>query len=422
MDSVKVRGWIHHIRKQGKLYFLVLRDSSGLVQTVLKPGLTEESSLQKMQDLTRESVVELEGKPREDQRAPYAQIEIQTSSLNVISYSSPDIEHEIRPDSGVDILLDKRYLVLRGEKTRNILHFRASALRAFREYYFSKNIIEVTPPTIVQTEVEGGSTLFKLNYFGENAYLTQSSQLYLETVLPALGDCYCLISSYRAEKSRTRRHLTEYSHLEGELAFCDFKCLLEHLEDLIVSVADDLYSKHQELILSFNPDFTVPKRPFKQISYAKMINLLEKEGISKPDGSFYEYGDDVPEEPERTLVDRLGEPFFLTYFPKNMKAFYMPPTEEDPDVTYSADLLLPHVGETIGASQRIHDYELLKQRIDDFGLNPDPFYWYLDIRKYGTVPHSGYGLGIERFIQWLLNLDHIRDACLYPRLINRVKP
>jgi asparaginyl-tRNA synthetase len=334
-------------------------------------------------------------------------LEIQASSINIISRSSPEIEHEIRPDSGVDLLLDKRHLVLRGDRTRKILLFRAETLRAFREYYYSRNFIEVTPPTIVQTEVEGGSTLFKLEYFGENAYLTQSSQLYLETVLPALGDCYCLLSSYRAEKSRTRRHLTEYTHLEGELAFCDFEGLLDHLEDLVVSVSEDLFGKNQDIIHEFNPEFSPPKKPFRRLPYAEMIELLK---------------DDVPEEPERTLVDRLGEPIFLTQFPKHMKAFYMPPTDEDPQVTSSADLLLPTVGETIGASQRIHDLDMLEERIEEFGLDLTPYYWYLDLRKYGTVPHSGYGLGIERFIQWLLNLDHIREACLYPRLINRAKP
>ncbi|MFW9915376.1 MAG: asparagine--tRNA ligase [Candidatus Thorarchaeota archaeon] len=422
MEAVKLRGWIHHIRKQGKLFFLVLRDSTGLIQAVLKPGLTNEASLDEIRDLARESVIELEGKIREDPRAPYAQMEIQVSSINIISRSSPEIEHEIRPDSGVDLLLDKRHLVLRGERTRKILLFRAETLRAFREYYYSRNFIEVTPPTIVQTEVEGGSTLFKLEYFGENAYLTQSSQLYLETVLPALGDCYCLLSSYRAEKSRTRRHLTEYTHLEAELAFCDFEGLLDHLEDLIVSVSEDLFEKYQDIIHEFNPEFIPPKKPFRRLPYAKMIELLKKEGITKPDETFYEWGDDVPEEPERTLVDRLGEPIFLTEFPKQMKAFYMPPTDKDPQVTASADLLLPTLGETIGASQRIHDLDMLKERIEEFGLDLTPYYWYLDLRKYGTVPHSGYGLGIERFIQWMLKLDHIREACLYPRLINRAKP
>ncbi|MFQ5979085.1 MAG: asparagine--tRNA ligase [Candidatus Heimdallarchaeota archaeon] len=421
-ETIQLRGWIHHIRKQGKLFFLVLRDSTGLIQAVLKPGLTDEAALALVQDLARESVIELVGQVREDPRAPYARMEIQASSVNVISRSSPEIEHELRPDSGVDVLLDKRHLVLRGEKTRQIMHFRAETLRSFRDYYHRCNFVEVTPPTIVQTEVEGGSTLFKLKYFDEDAYLTQSSQLYLETVLPALGDCYCMLSSYRAEKSRTRRHLTEYTHLEAELAFCEFEGLLVHLEDLIVSVASNLFQRCQDLIHQLNPGFSPPQKPFRRLPYGEMIELLQKEGISKQDGSYYEWGEDVPEEPERALVDRLGEPVFLTRFPKHMKAFYMPPAEDDPQVTYSADLLLPTVGETIGASQRIHDLAVLEQRIEEFGLDLSPYYWYLDLRKYGTVPHSGYGLGIERFIQWMLNLDHIREACLYPRLINRAKP
>jgi len=422
METVRLRGWIHHTRKQGKLLFLVLRDSTGLIQAVLKPNLTKESSLVVAQELARESVIELVGKVREDSRAPYASMEIQTSSIDIISRSSPEIEHELRPDSGVDVLLDKRHLVLRGERTRRVLMFRSETLRAFREYYYRKGFVEVTPPTIVQTEVEGGATLFKLKYFDEDAYLTQSSQLYLETVLPALGDCYCMLSSYRAEKSRTRRHLTEYTHLEAELAFCDFEELIIHLEDLIVTVTGNLFDEYRDLILNFNPEFDTPKKPFRRLPYGDMIDLLKDEGIFKPDGTPYEWGEDVPEEPERTLVDRLGEPILLTRFPKHMKAFYMPPAEDNPQVTNSVDLLLPTVGETIGASQRIHDLKLLKDRIEEFNLDPSPYYWYFDLRKYGTVPHSGYGLGIERFIQWMLNLDHIREACLYPRLINRVRP
>ncbi|MFX0094597.1 MAG: amino acid--tRNA ligase-related protein, partial [Candidatus Hodarchaeota archaeon] len=262
-QTVTIRGWIHHKRLQGSILFLVIRDPSGLVQAVYKAKKGEsQTNFDETKDLARESVVYVQGRIRKDQRAPYLGLEVSVSHVRIVFESSPEIEHEIRPDSGVDVLLDKRHLVVRGEKTSRILKFRASTLRAFRKYFDDRGFYELTPPTIVQTQVEGGSTLFSFKYFEQEAYLTQSSQLYLETAIFSLGDVYCIMPSFRAEKSRTRRHLTEYTHLEAEMPFCDFNDLMNLIEDMMVEVTQMLWDWEKETIKQINPSFKAPQKPF----------------------------------------------------------------------------------------------------------------------------------------------------------------
>ncbi|MFX1533240.1 MAG: asparagine--tRNA ligase [Promethearchaeota archaeon] len=422
-QKVTIRGWVHHIRIQGRILFLVIRDSSGLVQTVYKAKKDEiNPNFDEAKNLARESIVSVRGNIRKDQRAPYLGVELSVEHVNVISHSNPEIELEIRPDSGPEVALDKRYLVIRGEKAARILKFRASTLRAFRKYFDDRGFYELTPPTIVQTQVEGGSTLFSLKYFDQDVYLTQSSQLYLETAIFSLGDVYCILPSYRAEKSRTRRHLTEYTHLEAEMPFCDFDCLLNLIEDMIVEVIQTLLDWEKETIKILNPSFKVPQKPFVRIPYADAIKKLQETDFRWPNGLKLEDGQDITESAERRLVELFDRPVFLTEFPKGLKPFYHKLNEKNSMVTNSADLLVPHVAELIGAGQREDDYDILMQRIKVEGLDPTPYYWYVDLRRYGSVVHAGFGLGIERFIQWLLELEHIRDACFYPRLINRVTP
>lgn len=419
-ESVRVRGWLHHVRRQGRLIFLVIRDPTGYVQAVVKPKTIGETAFQASEKLTRETAVKAEGIVKKDDRAPYIGIELQITSINpVISYASPELEHEIRPDSGPQVLLDKRHLVLRGEQASNIMRFRDLTTRAFREFFFKREFVEVAPSTIVQTQVEGGSTLFAFKYFEHEAFLTQSSQLYLETVLPSLGNVFCVLPSFRAEKSRTRRHLTEYTHIEAEMPWYEFEDLLDFMEDMIIYV----YTKAKEspILEQFNPSIEPPTKPFKRVSYEKAIELLREHEI-KGESGFLEYGDDISEGPERALVDKIGSPTFLTHFPTGMKPFYMKLNAENPEVMNAVDLLIPNVGEIIGGSQREDDLETLLDRMKEEGLDTKPYYWYIDQRKYGTVPHSGFGLGLERQVQGLLNLDHIREACLYPRLINRATP
>ena len=419
-EEVHVRGWLHHVRRQGQLIFLVIRDHTGYVQAVVTPKIGE-SAFSIAEKLTRETAVTAKGIIKEDERAPYYGVELHLTAINaVINYASPELEYEIRPDSGPQVFLDKRHLVLRGEQASNIMRFRDHITRDFRNFFFEREFVEVTPSTIVQTQVEGGSTLFAFKYFEQDAFLTQSSQLYLETVLSSLGNVFCVLPSFRAEKSRTRRHLTEYTHIEAEMPWFEFEDLLDFMEDMIIYV----YSKAKEspILEKFNPSVEIPSKPFERITYEQAIALLREYGIKGESGTFLEYGDDLTEGPERTLVDRIGGPTFLTHFPTGMKPFYMKLNPENPEVMNAVDLLIPNVGEIIGGSQREDDLETLLQRMSEEGIDPKPYYWYIDQRKYGTVPHSGFGLGLERQIQGLLNLDHIREACLYPRLINRATP
>jgi asparaginyl-tRNA synthetase len=423
-QKVKLYGWVHNVRIQSKnLWFIVLRDGTGFLQCILTGNLIKTINAV---ELRRETSICISGKlvkPPSDKIVPGG-FELQSDYWQLIGKSPKELEDLVNKESNVDTLFDQRHIVLRGKKASSIMKMRSIALQCFRDHYFAKGYYEVTPPTLVQTQAEGGSELFSLDYFGEPAYLTQSSQLYLETCLPSLGDVFCIAQSYRAEKSRTRRHLAEYTHLEAELPFITFDDLLEALEDLICDVTKRIFEKSKDLLLSINPKASIPKKPFKRLDYADAIEFCRKNNIYKDPESkiHFEFGDDITEAPEREMIEKIGEPVFLCRFPVHLKAFYMKKDLKDPRVTESVDVLVPGVGEIVGASMRIDDYDELMAAYKREKLDPSPYYWFTDQRKYGTVPHGGYGLGIERFLTWLLGNDHIRNMCLYPRYRDRCKP
>lgn len=423
---VLIRGWVHRFRLQKGLAFLTIRDGSGLIQAVLSGDLAK---WKVTQQLTLESTIAIKGKIHklpEGKTAPGG-VELQADYYEVIGLApagDDSITNKVPSDAAPALLLDNRHLALRGDALSAVMKVRATLLKSVRRFFDEEGLTEVTPPCMVQTQVEGGSTLFKMSYYGEDAYLTQSSQLYLETCLPSLGDVYCIQESFRAEQSHTRRHLSEYTHIESELAFISFDDMLNHLERLLTKsveyvLADPIAGP---LVKQLNPNFVVPQQPFKRMEYIEALEWLNEHEIPNEDGEKFKFGDDIAEAAERRMVDTIGVPIFLIRFPVEIKSFYMKRCLDDPRVTESVDVLMPNVGEIVGGSMRMEGYEELLASMKKEGLDPTPYYWFLDLRKYGTCPHGGYGLGTERILAWLCDRFTVRDCSLYPRFTGRCKP
>lgn len=432
IDSrVKVYGWVQNLRRDGKkLWFIDLRDGTGFIQVVLtgEMCMTYEAAI-----LSRECSIVVYGKWVKDSdnraKGTYLGYELQTDYWELIGKSDSEFEMLFTKDSNPDILLNQRHLVIRGSKTSSILRMRSIITQCFREFYFGSGYVEVCPPTLVNTQCEGGSSLFHLDYFGEPGYLTQSSQLYLETVIPAVGDTFCILPSYRAEKSQTRRHLSEFHHIEAERPFIDFDTLLTSIEDLVCDVIDRVGEKMKndmDTFLRASDGKPIPKleRPFMRMTYEDALIYCRQHNIYKDPETktHFEFGDDIPEKPEREMTDQINKPILLMKFPASLKSFYMQKCDDDKRLTESVDLLLPGVGEVVGGSMRMWDHKELMDAYKKEDMDSDPYYWYTDQRKFGTCPHGGYGLGLERFICALLSIHHIRDSCLYPRYKGRISP
>ncbi|KAM9931130.1 hypothetical protein OXX59_000014 [Metschnikowia pulcherrima] len=425
-ERVVVQGWVHRFRAQKGVAFITLRDGTGFVQAVLSGDLAKARITQ---ELTLESTVAIKGvieKLPEGKTAPGG-VELKADFYEVIGLAPSGEDaftNKVQENADASLLLDQRHLTMRGETLSAVFRVRAVLLSAMRRFFAEEGLTEVTPPCMVQTQVEGGSTLFKLDYYGEEAYLTQSSQLYLETCLPALGDVYCVQESFRAEKSHTRRHLSEYTHIESELAFLTFDEMLDHLERLFTSVVKYVVEDPVAgpLVKQLNPKFEVPQMPFKRMAYVDALEWLNEHNIPNEDGEKFKFGDDIAEAAERKMTDTLNVPILLTRFPVEIKSFYMKKCQDDPRVTESVDVLMPNVGEVTGGSMRIDDYDELVAALKRENLSLDDYYWFTDLRKYGTCPHGGYGLGTERILAWLCDRFTVRECSLYPRFSGRCKP
>ncbi|KAI0464854.1 asparagine--tRNA ligase [Komagataella kurtzmanii] len=423
---VRVHGWIHRLRAQKGLVFIALRDGTGFLQCLLSGDL---ANAYQTSTLTLESTVTLKGiveKLPAGKQAPGG-VELKVDYYEIIGLAPAGddcFSNKIQEGADPSLLLDQRHLAIRGETLSAVLKVRASLLQAIRRVYDEEGVIEVTPPCMVQTQVEGGSTLFKLQYYGEEAYLTQSSQLYLETALPALGDVYCIQESFRAEKSHTRRHLSEYTHIEAELAFLTFEDLLSHIERVITKTVKYVVNDPVAgpLVKQLNPGFAAPELPFKRMEYVEALKWLNDHSIPNEEGQPFKFGDDIAEAAERKMTDTIGVPILLTRFPLEIKSFYMKRCADDPRVTESVDVLMPTVGEITGGSMRIDSLNELLEGFEREKLDKSAYYWFIDQRKYGTCPHGGYGLGTERILAWLCDRFTVRDCSLYPRFTGRCKP
>ncbi|CAA21915.1 cytoplasmic asparagine-tRNA ligase Nrs1 [Schizosaccharomyces pombe] len=427
-SRVRVNGWVHRMRTQKGIIFIILRDGTGFLQCVLSGKVYDRASYDFI-NLGPESTVCLYGVIKElpEGKSAPGNHELVVDYYQIL-HAAPTGEeaftNRLNAEAEPSYLLDQRHLVIRGETASSVLKVRARALRAMRDTFENLKMTEVTPPCMVQTQVEGGATLFKFNYYGQDAYLTQSSQLYLEAALPALGSVYTIQESFRAEKSLTRRHLSEFTHVEFELPFVNFGEFLEIIEEFICQTIDRLLDDPiaTPLIKQLNPDFVKPSRPFMRLSYEDAIKYLNEHNILTPEGEQHKFGDDIAEAAERKMTDQINRPIFLTYFPLEIKSFYMKRVVDRPELTESVDCLMPNVGEIVGGSMRISDIQELLAAYKREGIDPAPYYWFTEQRKYGTTEHGGCGLGLERFLAWLCDRYTVRECCLFPRFTERCTP
>jgi asparaginyl-tRNA synthetase len=402
--EVSLRGWIYRKREQKDIIFLVLRDSTGIIQLACK-GIEEASKV------TIESSIEVTGTVKEDKRAPGG-FEIQVKDLKIIGLAET---FPISKDLSDEFTRDIRHLWIRSQRLTKILKVRSEVIRAIHDFYRERGFYEVQAPIFTGCACEGGSTLFEVKYFGDKAFLSQSWQLYAEAIIQSLEKIYTIAPSFRAEKSRTKRHLTEYWHQEMEAAWMGHDELMEFEEDMILHIVDYILKHCEKELKELGRDLTELKglkKPFLRITYREAVEKIGKK-----------WGDEITDKEEKELLEKLGDkPVFLTSFPRDMKAFYMRPDPKDTKVVLASDLLVPGVGEIIGGSERIYDMKELLESMKIYGLDKKYYEWYLDLRRYGTVPHSGFGMGIERLVMWIAGIEHIMDTIPFPRTMNRVYP
>ncbi|MBN2909454.1 asparagine--tRNA ligase [Polycladomyces sp. WAk] len=415
--EVKLGGWLYNKRSSGKIQFLQIRDGSGVIQGVLVKSQVSPEVWEKANRLTQESSLYVQGTVRKDDRAPSG-YELDVTDVDIIQVAD---EYPISlKEHGVEFLMDHRHLWIRTPRQQAILRIRAEIIRAIQDYLNHNGFTLVDPPILTPSSCEGTTTLFHTKYFDEDAYLTQSGQLYLEAAAMALGRVYSFGPAFRAEKSKTRRHLIEFWMIEPEMAFVDHEGNMKIQEELVSHVVQHVLNQCRRELETIGRDIAPLERvkpPFPRITYDEAVELLKKEGFE------FEWGEDFGAPHETKIAESFDRPVFITHYPTEIKAFYMKPDPNRPEVVLGADLIAPEgYGEIIGGSQRIDDPQLLEQRFQEHNLPREAYQWYMDLRKYGTVPHSGFGLGLERTVAWICGLDHVRETIPFPRMLNRLYP
>ncbi len=425
-ERVTLQAWLYNLRASGKLLFPIFRDGTGTIQGIVPKAAVAEDVFESIKKLTQESSVIVTGKVRADARAPGG-FELDVEHLDVIQRVPEETPFPISlKEHGTDFLMEHRHLWIRTPRQSAILRIRAEIIKAARDYLDDNGFTLTDPPILTPAACEGTSTLFPVEYFGEEAYLTQSGQLYIESTALALGKVYSFGPTFRAEKSKTRRHLTEFWMVEPEMAFADLNDLMVLAENFISFIVGRVLDRRASELKVIERDITrlqTVTAPFPKISYDEAVAMLHDAHAKGLIENKFEYGDDFGSPDETYISSQFDRPVMVHRYPANVKAFYMEPDPENPKFALCVDVLAPEgYGEIIGGSQRISSYDLLKQRIEEHHLPLDAFGWYLDLRKYGSVPHAGFGMGIERAVAWICGLDHVRETIPFARTLNRIYP
>jgi asparaginyl-tRNA synthetase len=424
--SVTLHGWLYNLRESGKLLFPIFRDGSGTIQGVVPKAAVPPEVFDTIKGLTQESSVIVTGKVRADKRAPGG-YELDVEGVEIVQRVPEETPFPISlKEHGTDFLMEHRHLWIRTPRQAAILRIRAEIIKAARDFFDDRGFTLTDPPILTPAACEGTSTLFPVEYFGDEAYLTQSGQLYIESTALALSKVYSFGPTFRAEKSKTRRHLTEFWMVEPEVAFCELDGLMELAEQFLSFIVERVLARRAADLKVIQRDTTKLesiKAPFPRLSYDEAVAMLnEAHGKGLIENSF-EYGNDFGSPDETYISSQFDRPVMVHRYPAGVKAFYMEPDPKNPKYALCVDVLAPEgYGEIIGGSQRIASYDLLKQRIEQHKLPLEAFQWYLDLRRYGSVPHSGFGMGIERAVAWICGLDHVRETIPFARTLNRIYP
>jgi len=419
-QEVMIQGWVYNIRASGKILFPLFRDGTGIIQGVVVKNAVAPEVFERARGLTQESSVRVTGKLREDPRAPGG-FELDVTGLEIVQLVPAENPYPITPkEHGVDFLMDHRHLWLRSARQRAILGVRHEIIKACRDFFDDRGFTLVDTPIFTPAACEGTTTLFEVNYFDDKAYLTQSGQLYNEATAAAVGKSYCFGPTFRAEKSKTRRHLTEFWMIEPEVAFAHLDDVMRLAEELVAFVVQRVLTKRRSELQTLERNIGHLEKctlPFPRLSYDEAVKILQQKG------SEIHWGGDFGGTDETVLSEGFDKPLLVHRYPSQVKAFYMAPDPARAEVALCVDMLAPEgYGEIIGGGERLADYDLLLKRVEDEKLPRQAFEWYLDLRRYGNFPHGGFGMGIERVVAWICGLEHVRETIPFPRMLYRLTP